>query len=357
MQNLTMPSQFLPIECFAETNLKMLDQNGSCYLDGLTQRTEAVSMNDNQTSFEYDVAISFAGEDRSHAEQIAGLLKSRQVRVFYDMYEQATLWGKDLYAHLNDVYGKKARYCVMLLSSHYAHKLWTNHERQSAQARAFQQQEEYILPVKLDDTSIPGIHPTTGYIDLRQVTVERLAELLLKKLYGKEALQLPAEKDERRASKYPVTTTVPVPRIKQTFSDHDRDRFRKVAFSQIRDYFEDGLSVLEAHHQGITTDFASIHAFKFASSIYLRGELKSECMVWVGGSFQANAINYFQGLHIDITNEGRMNDYITVDSDDEILGFRVSNMWHGGGNNSTSTLLTVEQAAEYLWRRFTEALG
>src|SRR5262249_28681854 len=150
------------------------------------------AMNHNQTSFEYDVAISFAGEDRSYAEQIAEMLRSSQVRVFYDMYEQATLWGKDLYAHLNDVYGKKARYCIVLLSSHYARKLWTNHERQSAQARAFQQQEEYILPVKLDDTSIPGIHPTTGYIDLRQITVERLVELLLEKLNKAGAAHLPA---------------------------------------------------------------------------------------------------------------------------------------------------------------------
>jgi hypothetical protein len=314
-------------------------------------------MNHNQASFEYDVAISFAGEDRSYAEQIAEMLRNSQVRVFYDMYEQAILWGKDLYVHLNDVYGKKARYCIVLLSSHYARKLWTNHERQSAQARAFQQQEEYILPVKLDDTSIPGIHPTTGYIDLRQITIERLVELLLEKLNKPGAAHLTTGTVEESASKRMIAAAIPIPRIKRTFTEHERDRFRKVAFSQIRDYFEHALAMLESHQQGITTDFAPIHALKFTSSIYLHGDLKSECMLWIGGPFRGNAINYFQGRHIDITNEGTLNDYITVDSDDETLGFRVSTMWHGAGNNVTGTLLTVEQAAEYLWRRFTEALS
>jgi hypothetical protein len=52
----------------------------------------------------YDVAISFAGEDRTIAEAIAEELKKLSFTVFYDRYEQANLWGKDLYAHLSDVY-------------------------------------------------------------------------------------------------------------------------------------------------------------------------------------------------------------------------------------------------------------
>jgi hypothetical protein len=59
--------------------------------------------------FEYDVTISLPGEQRTEAEAIANRLTSRNVKVFYDRYEQANLWGKDLYEHLFDVYQKKAR--------------------------------------------------------------------------------------------------------------------------------------------------------------------------------------------------------------------------------------------------------
>ena len=61
-------------------------------------------------------------------------------------------------------------------------KLWTNHERQIAQARAFQENREYILPVRLDDTEIPGIPPTVGYLDLRAMTIEEVYEVLVEKL-------------------------------------------------------------------------------------------------------------------------------------------------------------------------------
>jgi len=44
--------------------------------------------------FRYDVAISFAGPDRALAEELARYLASWGVRVFYDRYEEAALWGK-----------------------------------------------------------------------------------------------------------------------------------------------------------------------------------------------------------------------------------------------------------------------
>ena len=48
---------------------------------------------------EFDVALSFAGEDREYAEALADLLNSGGYTIFYDKYEQADLWGKDLYVH------------------------------------------------------------------------------------------------------------------------------------------------------------------------------------------------------------------------------------------------------------------
>jgi len=130
----------------------------------------------------YHIALSFAGENRDYVEAVAKSLKRRGVRVFYDKYEEAQLWGKDLYWHLSDVYRKQANFTVVFISRHYKEKLWTNHERQSAQARAFEESQEYILPVRFDDTEIPGILPTTGYINLSSRTPEDLAQIVLQKL-------------------------------------------------------------------------------------------------------------------------------------------------------------------------------
>ena len=135
--------------------------------------------------FQFDVALSFAGEDRNYAEQLADALLAENLRVFYDRYEQTQLWGKDLYQHLQAIYRDKARYCVILASKAYARKLWTKHELKQAQARAFQESREYLLPVRLDNTKIPGVPETIGYIDVRTMPVYEIAWMLAAKVHGK----------------------------------------------------------------------------------------------------------------------------------------------------------------------------
>lgn len=144
--------------------------------------TNPFSNNSSKASNQYDIAISFAGEDRKIAEEIAEKLISLGIKVFYDSYEKATLWGKDLYEHLNDVYKNKATFCLMVISNNYRDKQWTNHERKAAQARAFSQNKEYILPLKLDDTEIPGLNETVGYVDFRNSDVNEITSLLMNKL-------------------------------------------------------------------------------------------------------------------------------------------------------------------------------
>ncbi len=141
-------------------------------------------MNKEKHEYEYDVALSFAGEDRIVADEIAELLVNRDVGVFYDLYEQAQLWGKDLYQHLQSVYRDKAKYCIVFVSKAYAKKLWTKHELRQAQERALTENEEYILPLRLDDTSLPGINETASYISVIDYPPETIADFVLAKLYG-----------------------------------------------------------------------------------------------------------------------------------------------------------------------------
>lgn len=131
---------------------------------------------------EYDIALSFAGEDRDYVQQVAAHLVELEVRVFYDEYEKVTPWGRALYTHLRDVYQNKAQFTVMFISKEYADNLWTSHEREGDQARAFSERREYILSARFDDTGMPGLLPTVYYIDLRETTPEELARLIKQKL-------------------------------------------------------------------------------------------------------------------------------------------------------------------------------
>ena len=132
--------------------------------------------------FEYDVAVSFARADRTVAEELAGLLRARSIRVYKDECEATWLGGGDFVTHVAELYRTRARYCVMLLSQHYPLKRWTQAERISAQEHALRDANEYMLPVQLDDTGVPGAAETTGYQDLRQQSMENIADMLYRKL-------------------------------------------------------------------------------------------------------------------------------------------------------------------------------
>lgn len=134
--------------------------------------------------FDFDVCLSFAGQDRLFVRDVAERLKNCGVRVFFDEYEEVDLWGKDLYEHLDDVYKNAARYCVIFASRHYAKKIWTNHERKSAQERALKENREYILPARLDNTPIPGLRDTVGYLDLKKHTAATFSEKIQEKIGG-----------------------------------------------------------------------------------------------------------------------------------------------------------------------------
>lgn len=130
----------------------------------------------------FDVAISFAGAERSYAKKLATFLRDTGASVFYDAFYPEELWGKNLVDLFDEIYRKRARYCVIFVSKEYKERMWANHERQSAQARALEEKgTEYILPIKVDDTELPGMPPTIGYLSLG-VGIKKIGEVLIKKL-------------------------------------------------------------------------------------------------------------------------------------------------------------------------------
>jgi hypothetical protein len=130
----------------------------------------------------FDVAISFAGTERMYAEQLAGLLNQAGFSVFYDDFYPEYLWGKNLVDIFDEIYRKRSRYCVIFISKEYNNREWTNHERQSAQARMLREKgKEYILPIKVDNTELTGMPPTVGYVPISK-GIDKIAEMLIRKL-------------------------------------------------------------------------------------------------------------------------------------------------------------------------------
>lgn len=131
---------------------------------------------------QYDVSLSFAGEQRWYVDDVAKVLSSAQVRFFYAPYEEAKLWGEDLTEAFEAVFLRGSRFVVMFSSVDYAAKMWPTFERRAAVERAMSQNEAYILPVRFDGTQIPGVRNTIGYQDAQTKSPEEIARLILQKL-------------------------------------------------------------------------------------------------------------------------------------------------------------------------------
>jgi len=89
--------------------------------------------------------------------------------------------GKDLAEYLQKIFYENAKWCMMFISQQYVSKIWPTHERKSALARQIEVKGRYILPVRFDDTDVPGLDKTIAYQDARRKTSEQLAELFLTK--------------------------------------------------------------------------------------------------------------------------------------------------------------------------------
>lgn len=95
---------------------------------------------------------------------------------------EVALWGKDLGEELQRIYMKASNVVVMFVSTDYATKSWPIHERRSALSRAINERREYVLPVRFDDTELPGLSPSVSYLPLTGRTPAKLAEDIMQKL-------------------------------------------------------------------------------------------------------------------------------------------------------------------------------
>ena len=128
----------------------------------------------------YEVALSFAGEQREYVEDVARALQRRGIAVFYDAFED--LWGSNLPEVLHAVYEERASLAVMFISKEYVDKAWPRHERRSIFSRAVQENNDYVLPVRFDDTHVPGLPTGVHYLLADQLSPAEIASRVAMKL-------------------------------------------------------------------------------------------------------------------------------------------------------------------------------
>lgn len=103
---------------------------------------------------EFEIAISFSGENRKLAKYIAEQFEEIDVPVFYDEYYEANYLGKAWSKEFERIFLTDSRYVVCLLDKHHKDKIWPTFERECFKKRV---PDGEVIPVYLDDTIFVGI--------------------------------------------------------------------------------------------------------------------------------------------------------------------------------------------------------
>jgi hypothetical protein len=83
----------------------------------------------------YDIALSFAGEDREYAEHLYNHLTDHGYAVFYDEAEQHRILSQEIESYLGPIYQSGAHYVVAVLGEKYGVKRWTLFESDQFRGR------------------------------------------------------------------------------------------------------------------------------------------------------------------------------------------------------------------------------
>lgn len=110
--------------------------------------------NDGDKSSSFEVAISFAGENREMARKFAEKLEIFDVSVFFDELYEANLLGKALTKQFTQIFNEESKFVLCLLDKFHHDKIWPTFERDTFRNRVG---DEAIIPVYLDDTIFLGI--------------------------------------------------------------------------------------------------------------------------------------------------------------------------------------------------------
>ena len=104
--------------------------------------------------FDFDFAISFAGENRQLARTISSQLETLDCAVFFDELFEANYLGTAWHKAFKEVFGDRSRYIVCLLDKYHLEKIWPTFERETFLPRVA---DEAVIPIFLDDTPVPGM--------------------------------------------------------------------------------------------------------------------------------------------------------------------------------------------------------
>ena len=136
-------------------------------------------------SKKYDVAVSYASEQRYYVESFVKYLKFKKIKVYYDRDEQVQMQGTLLHEKLACIYSSESILRIIFLSQEYVAKPLTILESEIILAEnVFEKNRMYIF--KFDDSTLPGLNKNIVYASIQDYPNPQSYGLLIYSIIKKD---------------------------------------------------------------------------------------------------------------------------------------------------------------------------
>jgi len=138
-------------------------------------------------------------------------------------------------------------------------------------------------------------------------------------------------------------------RLRKHFSDQDRDKSIEDAFEFIALFFKSSLAQMEQQNSAVGTRFRRIDSDHFSATIYVQGEKKSSCRIWLDRGHLGD-IAYFAN---DSGTDNSYNETLRAENDGYTMWLRPSGLQIFSASRDR---LSAQDASEYLWAMLVKRL-
>ena len=312
-----------------------------------------------------DFFISYTGTDSDWAEWIAFRLEEKGYTTVIQLWDFRP--GSNFVIEMHNA--AAAERTIMVLSPDYLKSVFAAPEWAAAFAQDPEGMKRKLVPVMVKACQPPGLLAPIVHISLVGLEEEAARAKLLAGVSATRAKPssppaFPGAAAVNPEKPFPgptggqkpanARTPAYIPTVRRPPTDIDKRRFIKQSFATIRALFEGGLQALP-QDQGLEHDFNTANETDFRAEIFLAGNSRCFCRIWLGGMHSENNICFAEGRHM--SGDG-CNEIIALSDHREELSLTAQMAM--GYTSFERTLdmkrLTPDQAAEYLWRRFVQPL-
>ena len=290
---------------------------------------------------EFDLFICHADMDKQDIVlPIVAACKQLGIRVWLDSSQIS--WGDDLVSKV--ALGlKKSKLVLVVASEQSVNRGWPLKEISLAMADEIATQSVRVLPLFVGDRA-SLIQKVPILANKKSLDWESNPQEIANQIANKLGRDISSTK----ASPPLVSSEAFMPKLKGEFTDRDRDKFVHTSFAEICDYFDVAGKRFESTESRIEFESQKPDSDKYRCTIYLDGNRKCQCQIWIDSSFGKAGINFFNGQAFS-GEFNSTNEMIRIDDSTDVL--RLSGtMGKFAGHNITNA--SAKETADVLWNWF-----